>query len=318
MRAIAIGLAALLISSAAFSADIQANSSQRKDPKSAAAHVPQWAPAEFASGDLLPKKYDGVDRRRFYELFLQKMAKVKGKDEYETTEEYEKRKGSVSSLLSPINGEAQYAFLVDGIAFVYNADSESFSPERGHLKGSLYNCLTGYLENRRTKDYLVCEIGDVKTSSEKYNAKDARGRLIEVMKSNDRSLGLAISPDDPIYKKYFEAESVRRNGFYYEISMPRDEAAALRNSHINVLFVGNVVKAEVPKYTTSTSPTREFPYDLYNETSAVPFKLSKIIVYIYETGKILSTLDGSSSVVAEQVSGGSDGDSTNSLEGRRP
>lgn len=252
---------------------------------------PAWKPEQFPGGNELPPKYSGLDRRQLYSVFTASISKIKPKDEFETTQEYEKRLENVQGLLSPIEPGVDYAIEISDIKFSYDADLRRFTPELRNLRGRKYSCLSATLRGKRANDYLICEAGEVHSTSSKYQIKGYSGRAIDVLKTNDRSIGLAISPQDPVYRKYFSPDSVRDRGFSYPIEMEIEQAKSLKESSIKVLLVGNVTKAEMPTYVTSTAPTKDFPYDIYNETVGVPFKLSRIIIYVYESGKVLATLE---------------------------
>jgi len=242
-----------------------------------------WKPEVFADKiDKLPANYEGVDKKQLYRMFKEKVASVI-KGEFETTSEFVKRTASKDALLAPINTSDLYAFKKNMI-FSYNADAQAYT-----IGGKYdWSCRSAAAYGN-DKDWFTCNKSAISQTEDTYVGSNAYGATFTVKRIRGNNVALAILkgtlPSD-LYSK-----DQRSNEYYnYQdlLPVPLEKARTLKDNKLSVLFIGQVTDARLVKGSDEiASPTIDYPTDRYTTVEAIPFKLRKIIYYVYETGEIL-------------------------------
>ena len=225
--------------------------------------------------DRLPANYEGVDSRKFLGAFKKSVASLK-KRKTESDEQFKARAADTDGVLRPISTKATYAFRVPGLVAQYSAHRQAYV--FGGKSG--YGCpASGFLEG-----YVTCGIGEYPVASAADSgaggAKDATGARRE-------AFGLAVRINSGLIEKGFTLD---RNKFYFtqELPVPAETAQRLKDYQVSVLFVGNVVAERlvgdggklVLPIVRDRQDSTTVEYDL-------PFKVSKAVYYVYQTGEIL-------------------------------
>lgn len=228
-----------------------------------------------AGRDRLPANYEGVGSRKFLGAFKKSVASLK-KRKTESDEQFKVRAADADGALRPISTKATYAFRVPGLVAQYSARRQAYVFEGA----SAYACpASSYLEG-----YVTCGIGDFPVASA---AVSGAGRAKDASGTRSEAFGLAVRIDSGIIKKGFTLD---RNKFYFNQELPvsAEKAQTLKDYQVSVLFVGNVVaerlvgdggKIALP-IAKDWQGSTTLEYDM-------PFKVSKVVYYVYETGEIL-------------------------------
>lgn len=256
-----------------------------------------WSPPAYdGSTRRLPPGYTGVDPKRFHELFTSKV-KALQKGEFETTEEFVKRKADLDHVLAPISTKSLYAFRGQEIEAKYDADRESYS--FSGLVGD-YKCSgSGVIGQYKTT--LVCKVATVRLLNDKYAGSNAFGASRLVARTRATDLALAI-PASTLSGQYFDGpDVVGAMRLVDRVQVPLEKAKAIKGA-VGVLFVGYVTSAAVVDGTAViVEPTIARPEDLIFRTEAIPFELKRIVYYVIPTGEILEQRFFGSSLSADAV-----------------
>lgn len=233
--------------------------------------------AAFPEGrDRLPERYEGVDSRKVLSVLKKGVASLK-KRKTESDEQFKARAADAEKVLRPISMKATYAFRVPGLTAQYSAHRQAYV--FGGRSG--YGCpASGFLEG-----YVTCAIRDYPV----VHAEDpgTGGGPKGATKAQREALGLAVRIESGMIGSSFALD---RNTFYFkqELPVPAETAQRLKDHQISVLVVGNVVgerfvddsgKVVLP-IVKNRSDSTTLEYDL-------PFKVSKVVFYVYQTGEIL-------------------------------
>lgn len=226
--------------------------------------------------DRLPANYEGVDSRKFLGAFKNSVASLK-KRKTESDEQFKARAADTEEVLKPISTKAPYAFRVPGLVAQYSAHRQAYV--FGGKSG--YGCpASGFLEG-----YVTCGIGEypVASAADSGAAKDAAATRRE-------AFGLAVRINSGLIEKSFTLD---RNKFYFtqELPVSAETAQRLKDYQVSVLFVGNVVGERlvsgsgnvVLPVVKDRRDTTTIEYDL-------PFKVNKVVYYVYQTGEILKEM----------------------------
>ena len=233
--------------------------------------------ATFPEGrDRLPANYEGVDARKFVNVFKRSLASLK-KRKTESAEQFKARAADVEKVLRPISMKATYAFRVPGLTAQYSAHRQAYV--FGGKSG--YGCpASGFLDG-----YVTCGMGD-------YPAAPAAGSgagsvSVDTAKSRREAFGVAVRIESGFVQKGFTLD---RNKFYFnqELPVPAETAERLKDHRVAVLFVGNVVEERfvndsgevILPIVKNRRESTTFEYDL-------PFRVNKVVYYVYQTGEIL-------------------------------
>lgn len=233
--------------------------------------------AAFPEGrDRLPERYEGVDSRKVLSVLKKGVASLK-KRKTESDEQFKARAADAEKVLRPISMKATYAFRVPGLAAQYSAHRQAYV--FGGRSG--YGCpASGFLDG-----YVTCVVGDYPV----VNAEDGGSK--GAAKARREALGLAVRIESGMIGSSFALD---RNTFYFkqELPVPAETAQRLKDHQISVLFVGNVVgerfvddsgKVVLP-IVKNRSDSTTLEYDL-------PFTVSKVVFYVYQTGEILKEME---------------------------
>ena len=229
----------------------------------------------FVEGqEKLPADYAGVDEKRFFEFFKKQLASLERRPK-ESVDQFLKRAADTETVLKPISTKVMYAFRVAGLPASYNPARQAY-----HFGGKNgYGCpASGFREG-----YVTCAISEYALPAENV----ATGTADAAKETAHEIHGLAIPIDSRFVQDGFQLD---RNKFYFshELPLAEDKARELQEATVSVLFVGKVVaerfvneRGEVllPVVKRARQAT-SYEYD-------VPFRVSRIVYYVQQTGEIL-------------------------------
>ena len=249
-----------------------------------------WQPDVFVyEGEKLPPKYNGINSKRFYEMFQSNLKKLE-KKEFETTQEFELRTSNKNELLLPISTSELYAFRMFqyfNLNQKYDADAKAYKIEQ------LIACSGPVTDGKNDNKWLVCPIELVKSENSTYAGSNAYGLTVEVDRTIGLKLSLAISENQISFKNMLSKNtdySAYNYSYKDDLPIPVDKAVGLKNKTIAVIFVGQILEAKTVKgYGEHSRATIEWTYEKSIDEEAIPFDLKKVVYYVYETGEILGT-----------------------------
>ncbi len=127
------------------------------------------------------------------------------------------------------------------------------------------------------------------TRRDKYTGVNAFGTKVEVRRVIKEDFALAFSDQDPALTYFSKRVSGSGYDYFDTIFIPIEKARTLSGSHIGILIVGNVVDTKIIESGGfRMTPTINDPAEILSFNKAIPFKISKIIYYVIETGEILN------------------------------
>lgn len=236
-----------------------------------------WSPIPFSlNSEGLPAGFKGTDVKKFLALFTSKVTRLK-KGEFETSDDFLQRISDKDALLAPINTSDLYAFRVDDIDFVYDADAQMYKLS---TSGERYSCSeTSLFEG--SEGWFTCKVTTAMHKRDKYLGSNAYGASTVIDRSRSIDYAIAISRSTYMYLLgYVIPES---------LSVSVEKARSLKNMNIAILFVGRVSDIKIINGDGKlVKPTIYEPTDLFIEEKAIPFELTKIIYYVVQTGEILN------------------------------
>ena len=268
--------ALFVVASLLFSAPVSAQGLPRKGTS-----TPQLT--VFPEGrDRLPANYEGVDNRKLLSVFKKSVASLKRR-KTESAEQFKARAAGTEKVLRPISMKATYAFRVPELTAQYSAHRQAYV--FGAKSG--YGCpASGFLDG-----YVTCGIGDypVAPMGKAVHAADsgAGGGSKDATRARREALGLAVQTESGFVGKSFTLD---RNIFYFKQELPvsAETAERLKDYQVSVLFVGNVVeKRFVSDSGRVILPIVKNRRDATTLEYDLPFKVSKVVYYVYQTGEIL-------------------------------
>jgi hypothetical protein len=222
----------------------------------------------------LPPDYAGVDEKRFFELFKKQLGSLERQPK-ESVEQFLKRAADTEAVLKPISTKVMYAFRIAGLAASYNPAHQAY--QFGGKNG--YGCpASGFREG-----YVTCAISEYALPAESV----AAGMADAAKETTHEIHGLAIPIDSLFVQDGFQLD---RNKFYFnrELPLAEDKARELQGATVSVLFVGKVVAERFVNergelllpVVKRTRQATSYEYD-------VPFRVSRIVYYVQQTGEIL-------------------------------
>lgn len=244
-----------------------------------------WTP-EIYSEDAtsLPRKYMGTNGKKMHALLKSSLTSLK-KGEFETTSAFEARTADKEALIAPLNYKDLYAFSVElGYSKLkYDADTQEYLVAEG------FTCGKPPIRGER-EGWMNCRVETVWSKSDTYVGANVFGVSNEIKRFRGHDFSISI------YKRQrgmnlddlFSIGDSNRMYLIDRISVPIEKAVTLKGKNIRALIVGRLLEArliEDVKYVWR--PTISSPSDMLVTEDAVPFAVSKIVYYVYETGEIL-------------------------------
>lgn len=250
----------------------------------------------------LPSKYSANNPTGFFKLFASRaevpavfgtsiyapLNIVPKKREFETTAEFEARKGSAETRLLPLRMDKSYAFVLP-IEITYDADQQTY-----RLKGGLV-CLKA----DRSRKWITCNLGNLYRHDSDYVGSNAYGASRTVRKIKIERMGLAVLPEhlfvDQFLTKEIDASGYKSSvysDFVYNLPMHINKARAYQGKAISVVVVGRILAPKIieGKWYYST-PTIDDLVDMDNREWDIPFSPESIVIYVHQTGEILKKID---------------------------
>jgi len=241
-----------------------------------------WSLSAYPAKDgYLPRNYQGVSPKKFWEFFKGKVSAIQ-KGDLETQEEFDLRKTDVDTVLFPVKESDLYAFWKPDIIVWYDAIGQYYA---FRSKDDQVFC------DEISLDWNTCKIDTVENSHTAYLGSFARGSAT-VKRSKTTEFSLAIRKTNPFFQSPLLVRDITKMGFDHLVRFPPEKAMKLKGNKIGVLFLGSVTSAEIIAGKSNISPpTFEDPTDTVIQEEAIPFDLKKIVFYVVETGKILEVKD---------------------------
>jgi len=281
--ALAAGLIVALSMSSAHAAKPAAKPAAKK-PAAAAKPAPAppkpVAPQPYPGGTSLPAGYTGVDLKGLYALLKASSEDLK-KGEYETSEEFARRKAAAS--VQGIDPNAEYAFLPDSIRVEYNADSQNYKAS------SIIFCEAAY-DTGEFKGWTVCNGGDVEMFRDTYEGTNGYGAKAVIDRTRGRELGMAFRSDDPVLRSQFFAREKYSSWTEFQdvFQMPLERARGFAGKDIKVLLVGRIKQPLlIEGRGLLGEPTIAKPRDIFIQKLGVPFELKRVVYFVQQTGEVI-------------------------------
>ena len=232
--------------------------------------------------ERLPAKYEGVDSKEFFRVFKRNLGTLK-KRKSETVEQFRVRGADAKTVFRTIGTTRTYAFRIKGLSAQFDAGKQAYV-----FGGkSRYGCLgSSFIEG-----YITCGISESVPVAKKTDGAEVSAVAKKTVKARHEVHGLAIPIDSSFVRDYFKLD---RNLFYFipELGVPPETARRLKDSRISVLFVGNVIEEKfVNEQGKVVLPVLTDRRDATIAEYDVPFRVRKIVYYVYQTGEILKQTD---------------------------
>ncbi|MGZ5551157.1 MAG: hypothetical protein ACXW0J_07125 [Nitrososphaeraceae archaeon] len=251
-----------------------------------------WQPIAFSlEGDHLPPNYMGLDPKEFLELFESRINSFKlTKDEFETTEEFEKRIANKDAILFPLNTSTLYAFRINSIPVKYDADTQVYVIGNEYI--GCHNANSYYLTSDSKDDWYTCKVDTIFNYSDSYTGSNAFGISLPITRTISKEFSLAIKKNR-LFDDVFDSKKYQDEYIYTDkVFIPIEKARSLRNMSIAVLFVGQINGTQIIQGKGyRKKPTIDSPTEIIDKEYAVPFNLTKVYYYVIESGEIIEQRD---------------------------
>jgi hypothetical protein len=223
------------------------------------------------SVDMLPAKFMGHDIRVIYNVFVNRQEKSK-KDEFETTEKYNKRIEIENS--KPIIGNLGLSdlFVMSTPAKLeYDADKLiAYARISTSTVTKGYNTESGVLSIRGP---------NISSSENSYLGSNAFGATRDVSSSHSNDSCLAI-----VNPSVF---GITYNGALFTVNKIDADKAKLLKENMRVLLIFNISSPFISRGVSASSATFDSPYSSRREESNVYAKVVGAWVYNYLTGEVI-------------------------------
>ncbi len=232
--------------------------------------------------ERLPARYDGVNSKEFFRVFKRNIGSLK-KRKSETIDQFRARGADAKTVFRSIGTTKTYAFRIKGLSAQFDAGKQAYV-----FGGkSRYGCLgSSFLEG-----YITCGISESVPVAKKTDSAQTNAVAKKTVKARHEVHGLAIPIDSSFVRENFKLD---RNKFYFvpELGVSPETAGRLKGNRISVLFVGNVLEEKfVNEQGKVALPVRTDRRDATIIEYDVPFRVRKIVYYVYQTGEILKQID---------------------------
>lgn len=243
------------------------------------------SPALLAYGEnreRLPAQYEGVNSKEFFRVFKRNLGTLK-KGKSETVEQFRVRGADAKTVFRTIGTTRTYAFRIKGLSAQFDAGKQAYV-----FGGkSRYGCLgSSFLEG-----YITCGISESVPVAKKTDGAEVSAVAKKTVKARHEVHGLAIPLDSSFVRDSFKLD---RNQFYFipELRVSPETASRIKDQGISVLFVGNVIEEKfVNEQGKVVLPVLTDRRDATIVGYDVPFRVRKIVYYVYQTGEILKQTD---------------------------
>jgi hypothetical protein len=239
-----------------------------------------WAMPFPVGASKLPANYMGLDGREVYKIFKANALPLT-KGDFEKEEEFLERYRNTNVDLSPLSSNVEYAVRLD-FHVSYDPDGEKYI-----IKNSITDCNVS--RQSEGNKFLLCNVATSENGTRTYIGSNAFGAKVDVLDLYSKHFAIAIPVDSVLVKKLFIEEGYgTKYSFVDKFSFPIEAAKSLKQNKIGVLFVGRFTTAEIIKGVYGKIATISSPVGTTTEVEAVPFKPTRVIYYVVNTGEILS------------------------------
>lgn len=223
----------------------------------------------------------GHDIEQVYNFF-NKQKKSAHKDEFETTEQYQKRLSDQEAepLFGSVGKDALLAFVVIPQSN-YNADSRT-------LTVSIETCHV-WKENRRDKSKLGLDIKNAQYTKKKSMRQNAYGASVEVETTHIKDFQLAISNQSSFETEILLEHHLTKTIFVKRIDMEPAEAKAAKNNFAALILV-RPIAPYISDGVFLTEATFEKPFEFYCQYYYVDVSLLEIWIYDKLTGNVITKI----------------------------
>lgn len=257
-------------------------SAARKPPTEA-----PWSPQPFPAGaTTLPARYSGLSPIKTWAL-LKSRADTLVKGEYETSQEYEARLASEKTQIAPLSTDAEYAFLLANIKPIYDADKQTYSIQD-------YGFCQKTYDYGESAGWVTCKIAELTRKRDTYIGSNAYGAKAVIERTTGKDFGIAVRRDSAFLKSdVFDQKTISQYSSMFDLkfmaNVPIDKAKSIAAYDIGVLLVGRIASPKlVEGRSVLIEPKITDPTDMFITQEAAPFSPSRLILFVVQTGEILS------------------------------
>jgi hypothetical protein len=259
---------------------------------SAIAQAPQSKPAESSVRNQHPIPGRGVVTRQPSVLgdnISQLIDRVilaggkKGKDEFETTEQYDARRNEAKTVTAKL-GTLVFVLPPDTLDLIYSADAQEMRIKLTATHKSLFFD-GGGLTSGNT--FIV---RSTQISKSSYVGTNAFGVKKSIESTVFRNHGVFVAQGSTV------TLNERSNAATFTFSMDIEEARVSKR-FLRVALVGKLVEWRVYSVEDGHSPTVEEPWDSFTTGLYIPFLLEEVRVLDSRTGQVVSNFTPGMKVV---------------------
>lgn len=221
--------------------------------------------------EKLPPRFQGIGTKELFES-LDHYRKLKTKNEYETTEQFNKRvadsKNKPFMRNIAIDGQIALGFFEPSLKLNYNADQGTFTIQIEKIQTP--ENITG-----RARDSMIVVEIEKQTSAKDVIFQNAFGATRQGKQTNVERLGAILMNTVPI-------------SFNIKILSP--EAKELRNKGIGVIYSGRLLGPEISIGRSFRDATLESPNTQLEITQSIWFDVNTVLIYTVSSGQILQKI----------------------------
>lgn len=202
------------------------------------------------------------------------LSKIPKKDEYETSDQYSKRMGSLQKSL--------YYFIADIENVIESRNLQYLAESQKFVLNKRVSIESSYSSKPTT---IKIDLKSTFAEHGSYKAANAYGAKFLVTKMDVIDRKLFISLDPPIDPK----DTYKIEGVFGEYPVDAATAKKIRNQ-LKILYVGSVDLAKVTMSSGFLTPTIRVPWDGVQQEYEIPLTLQGLYLYNEVTHQILSPL----------------------------
>lgn len=259
-----------------FSVDNIAAQTKSKPPAPASNYIMTPFDADI---EKLPPNFLGHNGKQIYES-LQSRKFTATKDEFETTEQFNRRVQSASQL--PLFGKVSTQSL---LALKLERFDSKYDADQSILQARLFTTLACMSET--ITPLLNCFTQNWEVSSSEYLAQNIFGVKFKVKKVVSESIELNIVNYEKLQLKEIEISSEKAVTF--DIPMDMSKARNVKEN-LKALIIGELTYPYISSSGRSTEGTITSPTDVITTQQILRLKVLQLWLYDFKTGEILKKI----------------------------
>ncbi len=255
-----------------------AQNSRSKSKKGSAKYITLSFDTSIAQ---LGPNFMGHNLKEIYDKIQERQSKIEEKNEFETTEHFEKRKYDLAS--QPITGkiffESILAFRIDDCPSAYNADAEVLR---------IICPFTWAFDQELSSDDKAVQWKFESIDKDPYFGTNAFGATVQVFRGETRYFNIAIKNHADFEIASLDAtQPWKDNGFIITLGIKLNEARNLKGK-ISALLVGKLIRPFVSKHDEYGKPTFDHPFEDTNVHHYLHAFVFEVWFFDFSTGTILA------------------------------